>query len=317
MAISEDDRAAYLAGEDRAASLPVAARPELDEMRELPATEATWVEPDPGRGARRRRPHREAAAAGGSPAAATEQQRPRPARGAWFSSRPTPAFGGLVTAALVAVAVVLAGGESRSPQRFAMVVSGTALAPQASGSATLTKTGSGWRIELSAAGLPHEGGRYYEAWLKSPAGVLVPVGGSTTPGAWRCPADFLPRPERHPPARRRRAGVVGRTRAHGHCPLRSLSGAPTLREPYGARARTSLRGSFSFPTAEEATVHSFRNPGHRLRLTVAATVPRPARLPVSRFGASAGALISLAAGGSALALQLLPCAVNDDIAASE
>jgi hypothetical protein len=176
MAIREDDRAAYLAGEDRS-SLPVAARAELDEMRELLATEATWVEPGPGVEERVvAAVASEAAAAGGSPAA-TERRRPTRARGRWFSSRPTLAFGGLVTAALVAVAVVLAGGESRSPQRFAMVVSGTALAPQASGSATLTKTGSGWRIELSAAGLPHlEGGRYYEAWLKSPAGVLVPVG---------------------------------------------------------------------------------------------------------------------------------------------
>jgi hypothetical protein len=41
----------------------------------------------------------------------------------------------------------------------------------------LTKTASGWRIELAAAGLPRlADGRYYEAWLKSPAGVLVPVG---------------------------------------------------------------------------------------------------------------------------------------------
>lgn len=58
-----------------------------------------------------------------------------------------------------------------------MVVSGTALAPDASGSATLTKTEWGWRIELSATGLPRlAGGRYYEAWLKGRAGVLVPVG---------------------------------------------------------------------------------------------------------------------------------------------
>ena len=50
-------------------------------------------------------------------------------------------------------------------------------APGANGSATLTKTSSGWRIELSATGLPHlANGRYYEAWLKNAAGVLVPVG---------------------------------------------------------------------------------------------------------------------------------------------
>ena len=47
MAISEDDRVAYLAGEDRAVAAR-AERAELDELRELLATEATWVEPDPG-----------------------------------------------------------------------------------------------------------------------------------------------------------------------------------------------------------------------------------------------------------------------------
>ena len=41
----------------------------------------------------------------------------------------------------------------------------------------MTKTESGWRIELSATGLPHlANGRYYQAWLKNSAGVLVPVG---------------------------------------------------------------------------------------------------------------------------------------------
>jgi hypothetical protein len=41
----------------------------------------------------------------------------------------------------------------------------------------LTKTGSGWRVNLDAAGLPRlAGGRYYEAWLKNRTGTLVPVG---------------------------------------------------------------------------------------------------------------------------------------------
>jgi Anti-sigma-K factor rskA len=58
-----------------------------------------------------------------------------------------------------------------------MVVSGTALTPGAHSSATLTKTRSGWRIELSATGLLRlANGRFYEAWLKNAAGVLVPVG---------------------------------------------------------------------------------------------------------------------------------------------
>jgi hypothetical protein len=81
-------------------------------------------------------------------------------------------------AAAIAVALVLAlGSSSPAPLQFAMVVSGTSLAPGAHGAGTLTKTQSGWRIELSATGLPHlSGGRYYQAWLKNAAGILVPVG---------------------------------------------------------------------------------------------------------------------------------------------
>ena len=49
--------------------------------------------------------------------------------------------------------------------------------PGAAGEATLTKTSSGWRIELDATGLPRRAdGLFYEAWLRSPAGVLVPIG---------------------------------------------------------------------------------------------------------------------------------------------
>jgi hypothetical protein len=45
------------------------------------------------------------------------------------------------------------------------------------GDATLTKTTSGWRIELDATGLPRlDDGRFYQAWLKNAAGVLVPIG---------------------------------------------------------------------------------------------------------------------------------------------
>src|SRR5262249_27339131 len=51
------------------------------------------------------------------------------------------------------------------------------LAPRAEGKATLTKTSSGWRIQMSATGLPRlEDGRFYQAWLRNSSGVLVPVG---------------------------------------------------------------------------------------------------------------------------------------------
>jgi hypothetical protein len=64
-----------------------------------------------------------------------------------------------------------------SAQRFQAALGPTDLAPGAGGEATLTKTTSGWRIELDATGLPRlDGKSFYEAWLRNNAGVLVPIG---------------------------------------------------------------------------------------------------------------------------------------------
>ena len=77
-------------------------------------------------------------------------------------------------AAVVAFAVI---GSDTSGETFHAALAPTALARGASGDATLTKTSSGWRIELDADGLPRlDGGRFYEAWLKDAAGTLVPIG---------------------------------------------------------------------------------------------------------------------------------------------
>jgi anti-sigma-K factor RskA len=77
-------------------------------------------------------------------------------------------------AIVVALAVVRTGSQS---ERFRAALAPTALAPGASGEATLTRTTSGWRIELRATGLPRrDGGLFYEAWLRNSAGVLVPIG---------------------------------------------------------------------------------------------------------------------------------------------
>jgi hypothetical protein len=84
---------------------------------------------------------------------------------------------GAVAAAVVAVAVGLALNPSSSPESYRAALAPTELAPGAAGGATLTKTSSGWRIELDATGLPRlDGGRFYEAWLRNGAGVVVPVG---------------------------------------------------------------------------------------------------------------------------------------------
>jgi len=85
---------------------------------------------------------------------------------------------GAVAATVFAVAVGVALVRSNpSGPRFEAALAPTGLVPAARGDATLTKTASGWRIELDATGLPRlQGGRFYEAWLRNAAGVLVPIG---------------------------------------------------------------------------------------------------------------------------------------------
>jgi hypothetical protein len=80
----------------------------------------------------------------------------------------------VVLAVVVALAVLRTGTQN---ERFRAALAPTALAPGAGGEATLTKTSSGWRIDLDATGLPRRDGRlFYEAWLRNSAGVLVPIG---------------------------------------------------------------------------------------------------------------------------------------------
>jgi hypothetical protein len=83
-------------------------------------------------------------------------------------------------AAAIAAAVGLSlglHGSSRAPLQFRTALAGTSLAPDASGSATLTKTNAGWRVVLHATGLARlDNGRFYQAWLKDGAGILVPIG---------------------------------------------------------------------------------------------------------------------------------------------
>jgi hypothetical protein len=89
-----------------------------------------------------------------------------------------PVLIGAAATAVLAVAVGVAVFRSApSGQRFHAALAATDLAPGATGAATLSKTSSGWRIELNATGLPRLAGRrFYEAWLRNSAGVLVPIG---------------------------------------------------------------------------------------------------------------------------------------------
>jgi hypothetical protein len=179
MARPDDDLIAYLSGDGGGESLTAHERADLDDLRGLLKSPATWAQPDPYLEDR-------VVGAIAEEAQALPQGRARPAsaRARWPTVRPRLALPrpvlalGAVAAVVAAIVIAMSvNNTSPPPQQFAMVISGTGLAPSAHGSATLTKTASGWRIVLSATGLPHlANGRYYEAWLKNRVGVLVPVG---------------------------------------------------------------------------------------------------------------------------------------------
>ena len=181
MTARDDDRISYLA-DDEPGALSGAQRAELDELRDVLRAPATWIEPSPRLGddvvaavARE---------AGTAPARARAPRHGLGTRlreaGRLLAGHRLALAGSVLAAAAIAVVLgVTLGGGSGGPQpeQFAMVVLGTPLAPHARGSASLTKTASGWRIQLAATGLPHiQNGSYYEAWLKNRAGILVPVG---------------------------------------------------------------------------------------------------------------------------------------------
>jgi hypothetical protein len=88
------------------------------------------------------------------------------------------AVAGVAATVLLAVGVTVGLQATRAqPVEFAASLSGTQLAPDAAGNATLTKTPSGWEIRLHATGLPRRAdGEFYQAWLKDDAGLLVPIG---------------------------------------------------------------------------------------------------------------------------------------------
>jgi Anti-sigma-K factor rskA len=101
------------------------------------------------------------------------QRRPRRA----WAPRSFVLAGASVTAVLVVAIGVTVLRSGSSAERFQAALGPTPLLPGASGKATLTKTSSGWRIQVAATGLPRlDKGRFYEAWLRNSSGVLVPVG---------------------------------------------------------------------------------------------------------------------------------------------
>jgi Anti-sigma-K factor rskA len=167
--VNDDERIAYLAGEPGEEAAPDE-RAELDDLRALLADPTVWAEPSATL------EDRVVAAVTQASSAAATTRRARQPDGR-IRRRGRLIAGGLVAAAAIVVALVLVFGGGNSPVQFSAALEGTALSPDARGQATLTKMTGGWRVSLHATGLPRlANGRYYEAWLRSPKGVLVAIG---------------------------------------------------------------------------------------------------------------------------------------------
>jgi len=183
----DDDRVAYLAGDDTA-GVDDATRTDLDAVRALLADETTWATPSAGlEDAVVAAIAAEAAARGPSETSADARPAPAPTPlgapdGQMVPLAPRRRRGlGLVlsaAAAVIALAVVGVALLGRGDDALTEVaLEPTELLPDATGTARVQRTASGWRIELDATGLPRlDGGRFYQAWLRSPDGGLVPIG---------------------------------------------------------------------------------------------------------------------------------------------
>jgi hypothetical protein len=187
--MNDDDRVAYLAGEPTGSIDDTDERADLDQLRALLADPGLWDEPAPGLedavvgavvGASRTAAETDVA---GSSTAVTTARPSQPAGDVipidrhrrWTRSVTLLGVAAAAVIAIVATVAVVTGGDET--ESFAMTLEPTEALPAADGSATLTRTDSGWRIELDATGLPRlDEGLFYQAWLRNEAGTLVPIG---------------------------------------------------------------------------------------------------------------------------------------------
>lgn len=163
---NDDDRVAHLMGEPSAV-LDETDRLALDDLGQLLADPSVWATP-----AADLEERVVGAVAGESATNITDMGRARrPRTGRWALVM------GAAAAAVLVVAVagsLFRGGTDAPRLQVALAAVG---APGPSGSATLTRTDSGWEAVLDAEGLPRlDNGRYYQAWLRGPDGTLVPLG---------------------------------------------------------------------------------------------------------------------------------------------
>jgi len=185
--MTDEERISYLAGDHAGApgSLDPADAAELDELRALLADPAMWEVPGQHledtvvaavtgaasreTGDERSDPVASARGAAGGELARRARRRSRRSVVAWAA--------GAVAAAAIAIAMGVTSGTGTHATTFSAALSGTSLAPGATGQATLTQTTAGWRVTLHVSGLPRlDNGRFYQAWLKNAADILVPIG---------------------------------------------------------------------------------------------------------------------------------------------
>ena len=175
--MNQEDRIAHLAGVGEP-PLSLADVAETQRLQKILSDAALWAEPDPsleqsvvaaiGSAANEHAPD-----SGPAPVSRIRTARPR---------RRQYTLLGIAAAIILAVGLaigitVAVSSSGPSGMKFAATLSGTQLAPGASGKATLTQTSSGWRIHLDAIGLPRlDNGRFYQAWLKNAAGTAIPIG---------------------------------------------------------------------------------------------------------------------------------------------
>lgn len=175
--MSQDDQIAYLAGVGDP-SLTSKDLAQAQRLQNILSDEALWVEPNSGL------EQRVVDLIGSTAGERSPDTGIGPVSPIRTPRRRRHQYTILGIAAAIVLAVGLAIGisvavSSSGPgaMKFAATLSGTRLAPGASGKATLDQTSSGWRIHLNATGLPRlDNGRFYQAWLKNVAGTAIPVG---------------------------------------------------------------------------------------------------------------------------------------------
>jgi Anti-sigma-K factor rskA len=160
--VPDDERLRGLVGDGAVEGRDEPGFAALADALDLLADPDLWADPPPGLGARIDAAVR--AESTSPPAGRTRSRRRR-----WVVA----AAGAVAAAAAILLVITVVDS---GPDGTNVALAATENAPGAGGSATITETDAGVRVELDAWGLPpHSDDEYYEAWLTSEQG-WVPLG---------------------------------------------------------------------------------------------------------------------------------------------